>query len=535
MRIALAQINPTLGDFALNAAKIIEFTLRAASKRADVVVFPELSLFGYPPNDCLESYDNFQKQEAFISKILSKIPKGITCIFGAVVPNSKKTGKPFQNSAVVAQKGKKPQIFAKQLLPTYDIFDEGRFFEPGDSTGVLKIKNVGNVALTICEDLWCGIEENGKKIYSKNILNQSNIDLIVNISASPFSKNQESLRLQNARFHVARVKAPLVYVNQVGGQDELIFDGRSFVLNKKGQVIVQAATCEEDLVIIDLGNNLTEYRPSDEDKNEILRKSLVLGLRDFMKKTGQKKIHLGLSGGIDSAVCAALAVDAIGPGNVTGLLLPGPYSSGGSVTDSEKLAQNLGIKTIKIDINELYGKGLKAIAEFGIEKTNSDLTEQNIQARFRGLVLMAYSNRSQSMLISTSNKSELAAGYATLYGDMCGGLMPIGDLLKFEVYGLAKVYNQNRELIPKAIIKKAPSAELAPDQRDDDTLPPYEELDKAVVRIVEQKKIPKTQTEKWLYQAIRKSEFKRWQAPPILRVSEHSFGRGRRMPIAGKF
>ncbi len=537
MRIALAQINPILGDFKSNAEKIIEFSKRAAEKRADIVVFSELSLFGYAPNDALERPDLVSQQESFIKKIEAAIPKGITIIYGAVIsnPNSLKIhGKPYQNVAVVAGHKKGSQFFAKQNLPSYDVFDENRFFEPGDETGVVKIPKVGRVAISVCEDMWSDITEDKRKIYKKNIFSKiKNIELIVNISASPFSRDKMKGRLYEAREHVKKVKAPFVYVNQVGGQDELIYDGRSFILDQKGRVIVQAAPCDEDLVIIDLKNQLSEYRPQDEDPTETLRKVLVLGLRDFVHKTNQKAVHLGLSGGIDSAVVASLAVDAFGPGKVTGFLLPGPFSSEGSVVDSEALSRNLGIKIFKIDINPLYNATFLATGGFPNEN-GSNLMEQNIQARVRSNIMMAFSNRSQSMLLCTSNKSELASGYSTLYGDLTGGILPIGDLTKGQVYALAKLYNQGREIIPQSIIDKAPSAELAPNQKDQDTLPAYDLLDKAVVNIVEEKKIAKTEIEKWLVRALSKSEFKRWQSPPILRVSEHSFGRGRRMPIALK-
>lgn len=536
MRIALAQINPTLGDFKSNADKIIEFSKRAASKRADLVVFSELSLFGYAPTDSLERPELVLQQMAYIKKIAAAIPEGITVIYGAILPHPKpkKGGKPYQNMAVVSRSKTICQFFAKQLLPSYDVFDETRFFEPGTKTGIIKIPKVGRVAVTICEDMWANIIENQQKVYNHDPFSKlKGVDLVVNISASPFSKNKMKARLKEAHGHAKKVKAPFAYVNQVGAQDELIFDGRSFILDKTGKMIVQAAPCDEDLVIIDLGKKLSEYRPQDEDPTETLRKTLVLGLRDFVRKTNQKTVHLGLSGGIDSAVVAALAVDAFGPGQVTGFLLPGPYSSQGSVDDSLELAKNLGIKTFKVDINSLFEEVVSAISDF--PKTDStDLAEQNIQARLRGLTMMAYSNRAKSMLLCTSNKSELAAGYATLYGDLTGGLAPIGDLTKGEVYALAKLYNQGREVIPKKIIVKAPSAELAPNQKDQDTLPPYDELDRAVVNIVEEERSAKNETEKWLIRALHSSEFKRWQAPPILRVSNHGFGRGRRLPIAIK-
>jgi NAD+ synthase (glutamine-hydrolysing) len=382
--------------------------------------------------------------------------------------------------------------------------------------------------------MWGNSRDRGVKIYSHDPLSQiKKVALCVNISSSPFSIDKMKHRLEQAKPHVKKMKAPFVYVNQVGGQDELIFDGRSFILDKVARVVVQAADCEEDLLISDLGTRRTEHRPQNGNKAEILRRALVLGLRDFLRKTNQRRVHLGLSGGIDSALVAALAVDALGPGQVTGILLPGPYSSPGSISDSLELAKNLGIKTHQVDITGLVRDSMLATSGFK-STVEVDLTEENIQARIRGLILMAYSNRTASMLLSTSNKCELAVGYSTLYGDLCGGLLPIGDLLKGEVYELAKLYNESGELIPQVIIDKEPSAELAPGQKDSDALPPYDVLDQAVRRIVENKERATTEIQKWLVQALQKSEFKRWQAPPILRVSEHGFGRGRRMPISLK-
>ncbi|MDZ4676457.1 MAG: NAD+ synthase [Oligoflexia bacterium] len=535
MRIALAQINPTLGDFKSNADKIIEFIKRAHEKRAHVVVFSEMVLFGYPATDCIENADVVAKQEVQLQRIIKNIPLKITAVFGAVIKNKSKMGKPFSNVAVIARKGKKLKFFAKQLLPTYDVFDETRFFEPGDDTGIIKIEGIGKLAISVCEDMWTDFPGGPVSYYKNDPMKKiKDVDLIINISASPFSKNKMQKRLETARKHVRKIKAPFVYVNQVGGQDELIFDGRSFILDEKGKEIVRAASCEEDLVMVDLASKRFEHRPQDESPIEIMRKALVLGIRDFINKTGQKKIHLGLSGGIDSALAAALAIDAVGPGNVTGILLPGPYSSKGSIDDSLTLAKNLKIKTETISIVSMYETSKQTMKYFSGDQAARTAFDQNLQARLRCVVLMAYSNVQSSMLLGTSNKSEIASGYSTLYGDLIGGLNPLGDLLKAEVYALAKHYNLGREIIPKEILDKAPSAELAPDQHDQESLPPYDELDKAVVKLVELKKSPSNKTENWLADKLISNEFKRWQSPPILRVSEHAFGRGRRKPIAFK-
>jgi NAD+ synthase (glutamine-hydrolysing) len=551
MRIALAQINPTLGAFKKNADKILEFTKRAQEKRAHVVIFSEMALFGYPATDALENSDIVSKQEAELNRVIKNLPANITAVFGAVIKNpkaSKGGGKPLLNVAVVAEKGKKPQYFTKQLLPSYDVFDETRFFEPGTETGIVKIKGVGRTAVTVCEDMWAHMTDGLVSIYKHDPLKKiKGVDLVINISASPFSKTKMKMRLEEAKRHVKNIKAPFAYVNQVGGQDELIFDGQSFVLDEKGKEIVQASGFEEDLVMLDLEKKRSEYRPPEESPQGILRKALVLGIRDFVKKTGLKSVHLGLSGGIDSALMAALAVDAMGPGNVVGILMPGPYSSQGSIDDAQALSKNLKIKTHTVNITPVYEEAKKAMGAFtqsavggGPNDTQGQSTnqgersafDQNLQARIRGLTLMGYSNTTGSMLLNTSNKSEIAAGYSTLYGDLIGGICPLGDLTKGEVYALAKYYNRDREIIPKSSLEKAPSAELAPNQKDQDTLPPYDELDKAVIKLVEQKKSPSGKTENWLSEMLYKNEFKRWQAPPILRVSEHAFGRGRRKPIA---
>ena len=550
MRIALAQINSSLGDFKANAQKILDFSRRAKEKRADLVIFPEMALFGYPPGDMLERADFVGAQLKVLEGLVSKIPPQITVIFGAVVKNKsaqKRGGKPYHNAAVVARRGKSTQFFAKQLLPSYDVFEDTRFFEPGVKTGIVTVPNIGNVAVTICEDMWANFARESGSVYARDpILNTyskdplralKKISLVVNISASPFSLAKVKNRMFTAREHVRRLKVPFAYVNQIGGQDEIIFDGRSFVLDKDGTEIVQAASCEEDLVIIDLKKRRSEFRPKEQNKQGQIREALVLGLRDFLKKTTQKFVHLGLSGGIDSSLVAAIAVDALGAANVTGILLPGPFSSEGSVTHALELAKNLKIKTESFSISEsyhLFQKSVLAIVAAAPRK-NIEIMNQNIQSRFRALVLMSYANATNSMLLTTANKSELAAGFGTMYGDLCGGLAPIGDLLKNEVYELSKYYNSEKNIIPSAVLTKAPSAELAPDQKDSDSLPPYDQLDSAVQKLVEGKFKASSVVEKSAFAMILKSEWKRWQTPPVLKVKERSFGKGRHMPIAGKF
>lgn len=523
MKIALGQINSHLGAYAQNADKILEYSKQAQSQGASLIVFPEMALFGYPAYDLLERPQEVPAQLKILKKLIGQLPKNITVVFGAVAINAGKFGKPYQNVAVVMRRGQKPQVFAKQLLPSYDVFDDTRFFEPGDKTGIINIPGIGKAAVTVCEDMWSAFQN-----YKNNPLDKiKGVKLILNISASPFSLGKNKHRIAAASMHVKKIKAPFVYVNQVGGQDELIFDGGSFVLNAKSKVISQADFFKEQVLVVDL-DKVEKIKNISE--SESLKEALVLGVRDFLKKTNQKKVHLGLSGGIDSALAACLAVDAIGKENVVGLLLPGPYSSPGSIIDSEILAKNLGIKTYQINIQEHYDLGMSIKDKLGIvtEKELESLAEQNLQSRSRASILMQYSNLTQSMLLSTANKSELATGYSTLYGDTCGGLMPLGDLTKNQVYAVAKLYKE----IPQASHDKAPSAELAPNQKDQDSLPEYDVLDRAITKLIVEKKASVSEVEKWLENKIFISEFKRWQAPPILRVSAHSFGRGRRSPIA---
>lgn len=534
MRIALAQINSILADFKYNAEKIQQFVQQAHQRKCELVVFPECSLFGYHPFDLLEREKIVSEQEKYVAQIIKNIPDGIAVIIGLITRTGNKKGRPYYNSAALLVSGKKPKYFHKTLLPTGGVFDETRFIEGGDLKKNFFSWKGKRFLLTICEDIWAWPDAKGRSAYKKNPLQEikkQKVDLIINLSASPFyvhkMKQREFVTSQTAK-HFA---APLVYVNLVGAQDEIIYDGGSFVLDKKGKRILSCQSFEEDINVFDLKTlepwNHTKKLSADEE----LRKSLVLGIRDFCEKCGIKKVHLGLSGGIDSALVAALAVDALGPSNVTGFALPGPFNSGESLDLARALAKNLGVEMKIISISQAYEtvsatlKESISLAEFGV-------THENIQARLRGLLLMAYSNKEGSMLLTTGNKSEYATGYSTLYGDMCGGLAPIGDLTKKQVYQLAAHYNSQFELIPVRIITRAPTAELRPNQKDQDSLPAYEDLDKAVAHLIEDFSAPRNKTEKWLLPILMRTEFKRWQAPPILKVSKHSFGRGRRYPIA---
>lgn len=531
LRIALAQINPLLGDFNSNSEKILSSIQLASEKHCDLVVFPEAALFGYHPVDLLEQPQLVKLQEKHLTELSKKIKGNIVALVGAMTPNKNKLGKPFFNSAVLLSKGKKPVVFSKQLLPTYDVFDEGRHIEPGKTAeNFFKLKGK-NILVTICEDIWAWPMRGSHRFqsYGSNPLQKipkSKVDLVVNLSASPFTLEKLKLRQQVVQMTAKQFSAPVVYVNMVGAQDELIFDGGSFAIDKSGKILAQAVRFEEDFSVIDFSKLEGSGRKLLPSPKEDLRKALVLGIRDFVAKTGFSKVHLGVSGGIDSALVACLAVDALGPENVRGILLPGPFTSDLSNELGRQLCENLGIgfETLSITspLKNLNFKGLEG------------LVHENAQARLRGLLLMAIANRDGSLLLGTSNKSELAVGYSTLYGDLCGALLPIGDLLKGQVYELSRFYNEHSELIPKGVIERPPTAELRENQKDEDSLPPYPVLDSIVKNLVEDLKFPKSELEIKIYQMMMKSEFKRWQAPPILKVSTHAFGRGRRLPIASK-
>lgn len=536
MRIALAQINSWLGDFAGNKANVLDHIRRAKERRGDLVIFPEAALFGYHPVDLLERPSLIAEQEQHLNDIHKLLPKDIAVLIGAFVRNPTKKGKGFLNAAIFLEKGKKPQVFAKELLPTYDVFDEGRHIEPGRIADNILRWRGKRILITVCEDIWAWPRK-GNPIFSayrRNPLKDvkaSKLDLVVNLSASPFTHEKLNDRMFVTKSTAKQFKCPLVYVNMVGAQDELIFDGASFVVDQKGKILACNARFTEDLNVVDFSEGKGAEREWSNDKQEIVRSALVLGLRDFLRKTGFTKVHLGLSGGIDSALVACLAADAVGPMNVTAVMLPGPFTSKQSRDWSVKLAKNLGIQLHEVSINPAYQQVLKDFEkEFG--QKEFDLTNENLQARLRGLMLMAYSNREKSLLLGTSNKSEFAVGYSTLYGDMIGGLMPIGDLLKTEVFELSRYYNSQQEIIPKEIIERPPSAELRENQTDQDSLPPYEELDKIIMKLVVGFLPAKTDLEKRVLDLMMKSEFKRWQSPPILKISGHAFGRGRRFPLA---
>ena len=536
MRIALAQINSTLGDFEANKTKILEYIARAEQRHCDLVVFPEAALMGYHPVDLLERPSVVNEQEKVLREIHKAVPKGMGVFVGAIVRNGSKKGKGFWNAAVFLERGKKPRVFAKQLLPTYDVFDESRHIEPGCvSDNILKFGGK-KILVTICEDIWAWPLKSNPwySSYGKNPLKavkRGAVDLVVNLSASPFTQSKFENRRIVTRNTVAHFRTPMVYVNLVGAQDELIFDGGSFALDKKGKVVAQSVRFEEDLNVFDLEDMKGGTRELPTDPQELIRSALVLGIRDFLRKTGFTKVHLGLSGGIDSALVACLAADAVGPQNVTALFLPGPFSSKESYNWAKALAEKVGIRFLQLSIEGEYESIIRKL-----DKTLGGgafgLMHENLQSRLRGLNLMAFSNHENSLLLGTTNKSEMAVGYGTLYGDLIGALMPIGDLLKTEVFALSRYYNAQGEVIPEGIISRPPSAELRPNQKDEDSLPPYDVLDPIVHRLVEGLSAPKNELEQRILDLMMKSEFKRWQSPPVLKVSDHAFGRGRRFPIA---
>ncbi len=536
MRIALAQINAKLGAFSSNRAVIESYISKAVEQNADLVVFPEAALFGYHPVDLLERSTFVDEQMRELKNLHKGLPKDIAVVVGAITPNFSGKGKPYWNCAVWLEKSKKIRYFPKQLLPTYDVFDEGRHIQPGKtSENRLKFKGY-NILVTICEDIWAWPRKDspGFASYEENPLMKipkSKVDFVVNLSASPFTQNKRSERFFVTKKVATHFRAPMVYVNMMGAQDELIFDGASFALDAKGKVIAQCERFQEDLVVFDLEAKKFTPKKINEEPIAVLKEALVLGLRDYVFKTGFKKVHLGLSGGIDSALVACLAAEALDPANVRLIAMPGPFSAPESLKWAEKLAKNLGCPFDVAPIVDGYHSTLKSLdAVWGAQSFG--VMHENLQARLRGMILMAFANRENSLLLSTSNKSEMAVGYSTLYGDMCGAIAPIGDVLKEEVFALSEFYNREREVIPRGIITRPPSAELRPNQKDQDSLPPYEELDAIVRKLVERFEAPSNDTEKWVLNALMKSEFKRWQAPPILKVSTHAFGRGRRLPVA---
>jgi NAD+ synthase/NAD+ synthase (glutamine-hydrolysing) len=543
VKVALAQINTTVGDFTGNVAKILDYSRQAQAAGASLVLFPELSICGYPPRDLVEKSTFVQKNSDSLDRIRSEAPN-IAIVLGLVTKAHAQTGKSVMNSAALVQGGEVKLLQSKMLLPTYDVFDESRNFAPADSQRLVKFCN-REVALTICEDAWNDEHFWNRRLYGFDpveALLGAGGNLLLNISASPFHVGKREVRRDMLATIARDHKVPVLITNLVGGNDGVIFDGSSMAIAPDGRVIAQAKSFEEDLIYVDtetLRGDMHEQIVGDEAGAYA---ALVLGTRDYVRKCGFSRVIVGLSGGIDSALTATIAVEALGRENVTGIGMPGPYSSEGSINDARVLAGNLGIGFELLPIADAFAAYRKTL-EPVFAGRKEDETEENLQARIRGAMLMALSNKFGAMVLSTGNKSELAVGYCTLYGDMCGGLAVISDVPKTQVYRLARYVNREREIIPLATIEKAPSAELRPNQTDQDSLPPYEVLDAILLDYIEDyKSAEQIATDRGFDVALVKSvlrmvdrnEYKRQQAAVGLKISEKAFGVGRRMPIAAK-
>ena len=543
MKIALGQINPTVGDFTGNAAKIVDFAHRAQAAGAGLILFPELSVTGYPPRDLVERTSFVDRNRETVERI-ARETRGIAVICGLITPALAETGKSVMNSAALLKGGSIEFVQSKMLLPTYDVFDEMRNFAPAKSQVLFSFCG-RQMALTICEDAWNDKQFWNKRLYTFDpveALIQSGGNFLLNISASPFWMGKRELRRDMLAAIARNYKVPVAMVNQVGGNDSLVFDGSSLVLDRAGNVIAQGKSFEEDLVYFDSDQLTGEMHAQIEGEEASVYAALVLGTRDYVRKCGFRQVIVGLSGGIDSALTSVIAADAVGAENVIGVGMPGPYSSEGSVADARALAGNLGIRFELLPITDMVAAARKTLHSV-FEGLAEDATEENLQSRARGNLLMALSNKFRAIVLSTGNKSELGVGYCTLYGDMAGGLAVISDVPKTLVYRLSHYANSRRAVIPQASLEKPPSAELRADQKDSDSLPPYEVLDAILEDYVEE-----SHTAEWIAQCrgfdpdlvskvirmVDNSEYKRQQAAPGLKISAKAFGYGRRFPIAAK-
>jgi len=543
VKIALGQINPTVGDFAGNSAKIIDFAARARAQGAGLILFPELAVCGYPPRDLVERTSFVVHNREAVEHIAAET-HGIAVICGMVTPAQADTGKSVMNSAALLIDGSIKFVQSKMLLPTYDVFDEVRNFAPARSQLLFPFCGK-QMALTICEDAW-----NDKHFWDRRLypfdpveaLVQAGGNFVLNISASPFWAKKRELRRDMLATIARNDHVPVAFVNQVGGNDSLVFDGSSMVFDREGNVIAQGKSFEEDLIIFDSDSLSGEMHEQIEGEEASIYAALVLGTRDYVRKCGFRQVIIGLSGGIDSALTAAIAADAIGKENVIGVGMPGPYSSAGSISDAQELAANLGIRFEILEITrifEQYNSTLKNV----FTNFPEDVTEENIQSRIRGSLLMALSNKFGALVLSTGNKSELGVGYCTLYGDMAGGLAVINDVPKTLVYRLSRYVNSRKPVIPQATLEKAPSAELRLDQKDSDSLPDYAVLDAILEDYVEDSNSDEqiardhgfdVELVKTVIRMVERNEYKRQQAAPGLKISPKAFGYGRRFPIAAK-
>ena len=540
MKIGIAQLNSIVGDLSGNAESIVLAYNELVSKGADIVITPELSLTGYPPRDLVFKSTFVPKNLEALDNIMARVGP-VPLMVGYVDFNTEDAGKPFENAVAVLQDGKKIDKIIKCLLPTYDVFDEARYFQPSKEVKPLMLSGL-SVGVTICEDIWSE-DFLPSNLYVKDpagSLADKGIDVLLNLSASPFHSEKPKERHSMLSFLARRIGIPVIYCNAIGGNDQLVFDGNSAGYSSEGEVIIQCPGFCESLEIVDTEDVGRPYQVL--DRLEELYKALILGLRDYIRKCGFKKVVIGLSGGIDSALTAVLAAKALGAENVLGVTMPSEFSSSGSVDDSIRLATNLGIAFEKITIGKSF-ESLKNDLSSIFGETEEDITEENMQARLRGLLLMSISNKMGCLLLTTGNKSELAVGYCTIYGDMCGGLAVISDLPKMTVYELSRWINREGEIIPQNTIDKPPSAELRTDQKDQDTLPEYELLDQILEMYVDDAlsvsdiidKGYDEETVHWISRRVDLNEWKRGQAAPGLRVTSKAFGIGRRIPIAQNF
>jgi NAD+ synthase (glutamine-hydrolysing) len=551
MKVVLSQLNYHIGNFAENITRIAFEVKKAEGLDADLIVFSELAVTGYPPQDLLE-YGSFIEESAKAIHQLATISNHVGILIGAPTLNPNPTGKKLFNSAYFLYEGQIKQVFHKTLLPTYDIFDEYRYFEPNREFQLLHFKD-RKIAVTICEDLWFDQPAENAfsscRLYTENPLDKLaglGPDLIINLAASPFSYLRQRVKIEIFTNNARKFKLPIIYVNQVGAQTELVFEGGSLVVDRHGRIVGSLKMFREDSRLIDLddlvGDRLPELQHKQWERPELIYHALLLGIRDYFNKMGFQKATLGLSGGIDSAVTLVLAVEALGAENLMVLLLPSKYSSDHSLKDAKQLAGNLGVSYRVIPIQDTFDSFLNDLKPIFADLPE-DITEENLQSRIRATMLMAISNKFGHILLNTSNKSEAAVGYGTLYGDMAGGLSVLGDVYKTDVYRLAEFINRQDEIIPQNILTKPPSAELKPDQKDTDSLPAYDLLDQLLFAYIEQQKAPADiigegmdeDLTKRIIRLVNQNEYKRYQTPPILRISSKAFGFGRRMPLVAKY
>ena len=544
MKVALAQMNSTVGDFAGNAAKMREFARHAREAEAELLVFPELALCGYPPRDLVDKPSFVSRNRQELEGLARDVPD-IRIICGFVSQAESEAGKPASNSAALLAGGEVQFVQTKMLLPTYDVFDEARYFHPAREQRLLPMCGQ-QWALTICEDIWNDKFFWKKRLYTRDPVEElvhQGATILLTISASPYVIGKRKLRQEMLEALARRHRIPVLFVNLVGGNDSLVFDGSSTVLDAQGRARAQAASFEEDLIYFDTATGQGDVHAQVEEPDETAFRALALGTRDYVRKCGFSSVLVGLSGGIDSALTAAIAVDSLGKENVLGVGMPGPYSSQGSLEDARALADNLGIRFLALPITEIFQRYREALRPAFAERAE-DVTEENIQARIRGNLLMALSNKFGSLVLSTGNKSELAVGYCTLYGDMAGGLAVISDIPKTMVYQLAALVNRRGPIIPQATIDKPPSAELRPNQKDTDSLPPYEVLDTILKAYIEESETPQQIAKRYgielavvrgVVARVDGNEYKRQQAAPGLKVTSKAFGIGRRFPIAQRY